>query len=833
MNDNEIVYGNQSFYYYAACQFLDSIGNIKNCKLDVTFKKLFGLDGWECPMIRTIPTDNPLSGIKRLSKEDQQKQQELYGSFFIKLLLFSESLDKEKRNLLNDKIDCALKILENPEFQFPEEVSNSSLPKNLIQNILKIKDLLAQKREEFEKEKEAIILKTKIRLNCEGNVLEKEGVNRTIALQSKRCSWEKIETRLNIELRTMMIYKESPLTFTEKWTTLIDDTKNNFIQETREAFDKLSFEVFPVTSGTPKSNPQALETIKHAGKNGLKIAFKESDGKIIPYCYSKWNLLKLIKNLLHSEKQKYLYTQFFRTLISTNETLNPEEQASLQKEIDACQQLLYNKANPLSVVTMDPLDKTTIKNLERIESFFLKEQRNFRIAKEQTIRKLVQQKTQFPKIFKGEDLWFQKRAKSIEFNRIASTVSWEEVLKTLPIGPRQNLEEWIVQLAQGEDQTIENKLKEISNHLKINRRILFQATKIEIKRFNNLNNEIRNSRIKELKLIEDEFRQECLEEGKKLYAVIPGFSNDSSFNQIMQEYIDEACSEIFGEKREILLASLEQNLEEFSINIAHFKNSFIMKSATAKISEFLEMRSKIKKDAWEKWIQKTLKLKRRLFEFSQTAFGSDEVLRTGLCYAINYRWTIQINRNPTKPITSVRDLDDPANIPENSNKPTPRDRKNHAASKMPAEFRKTNPQELYEKSPKEFYKEKLKRDDQEIPKKLRNNQFIMHQDSEEGRSIGELIEKLDKDRTNWKNQNGVFAILACGGMQGHALGMQIDDTNKIYRFWDVNSGLYEYDSLEGMKEDFIEYMKAFYESKYNRFFAKQFVPSPLYSDNCS
>lgn len=79
------------------------------------------------------------------------------------------------------------------------------------------------------------------------------------------------------------------------------------------------------------------------------------------------------------------------------------------------------------------------------------------------------------------------------------------------------------------------------------------------------------------------------------------------------------------------------------------------------------------------------------------------------------------------------------------------------------------------------------------------------------------------------DDEGIFdiSIYHLGGNKsnkGHSLGMQIHPTQGLYRFWDVNSGFYEYNSLEELKANFEDYMVKFYKhTDYNSFTACQYT----------
>jgi len=60
---------------------------------------------------------------------------------------------------------------------------------------------------------------------------------------------------------------------------------------------------------------------------------------------------------------------------------------------------------------------------------------------------------------------------------------------------------------------------------------------------------------------------------------------------------------------------------------------------------------------------------------------------------------------------------------------------------------------------------------------------------------------------------------------GHAIGCQIDHQAGIYRFWDVNTGFYEYPSYEQFSTQFSSYLKSQYPD-YNWARAVQYTPLP-------
>lgn len=67
-------------------------------------------------------------------------------------------------------------------------------------------------------------------------------------------------------------------------------------------------------------------------------------------------------------------------------------------------------------------------------------------------------------------------------------------------------------------------------------------------------------------------------------------------------------------------------------------------------------------------------------------------------------------------------------------------------------------------------------------------------------------------------QVDVFSITGVDGVKqgtAHALGIQIDERNQVFRFWDVNTGMYQFENLKDLESAFKEYVESLYhELKY-------------------
>lgn len=259
--------------------------------------------------------------------------------------------------------------------------------------------------------------------------------------------------------------------------------------------------------------------------------------------------------------------------------------------------------------------------------------------------------------------------------------------------------------------------------------------------------------------------------------------------------------------------------------------NFYIKKASIFIEELKEETQKAKL----LWFERNKKAQR--FHFDQTAWGEQQIFNEGVCTAINYRWICYLIKHPAQAIQSLQDLGytkenekqiiqeltqsqayqkiGKANLEEEISGILPRDRKDQATYELENKLR-INPTAWISPSI-------LKRDHLKV--------------EEIGKSQSTIIALIENIVQNYRQTllsyegGGIFDIGIYQFDQanqtkqnGHSIGMQIDPARNIYRFWDVNSGFYQYETLNEMKREFQSYMQAFYEGKYNRFYAAQYTP---------
>lgn len=195
------------------------------------------------------------------------------------------------------------------------------------------------------------------------------------------------------------------------------------------------------------------------------------------------------------------------------------------------------------------------------------------------------------------------------------------------------------------------------------------------------------------------------------------------------------------------------------------------------------------------------------FRYSQKAWGSHEILGTGICQALNYRWIKKIMENPSSHITDVGYFAENL-IRKGKSDITSRDRMDYAIYSVEGT--------LKEGFSSGIGKTILKRDK------------LDYQEISTTSTIREMIDSLYKDYDKtlvFSHSGGVFEINAQRNESGHALGMQIDPAQGVYRFWDVNSGFYQYNSREELTAAFEDYMTKFYNNKYTYFVVCQYIPT--------
>lgn len=238
------------------------------------------------------------------------------------------------------------------------------------------------------------------------------------------------------------------------------------------------------------------------------------------------------------------------------------------------------------------------------------------------------------------------------------------------------------------------------------------------------------------------------------------------------------------------------------------------------------------------WKEKNAHAQR--FSFNQSAWGEQQIFGEGACAAINYRWIRRLLQNPSLKITSVEDL----NVSNKDEQIMVKALIQSEAFKKATgenedfsiDFSEVKPEDRITQATYQVERRLgapvksgsigtaiLKRDH------MRYETLERYQPTIES-LIDSLMEKhrseLTAHDTGGLVDIGIYAFDPINKKfsNGHAMGMQIDPTRYLYRFWDVNSGFYQYSSLEEMKTAMKEYMDEFYEGEYNYFEAGQYSP---------
>lgn len=268
------------------------------------------------------------------------------------------------------------------------------------------------------------------------------------------------------------------------------------------------------------------------------------------------------------------------------------------------------------------------------------------------------------------------------------------------------------------------------------------------------------------------------------------------------------------------------------------------------------------------------------FKFNQSAWGGDYILNTGACAAMNYRWIKELLKDPTKIITSQRDFDpDAVKVKRDPTLPSLLEniRKTKIDKSLTVESARTDlrkrealtadEMEEFDETPSSPLLSRqdssigVKPEDRRIQAQMKvdeNRKFSIsqqvlakdHMQKEELigwdahiSTITPLIETLMKKREEevllLEKSAGAFEIFIARTKKneqgettwndGHVMGMQIDPTREIYRFWDVNSGFYSYPDLNTLKKEAETYMHDFYGKdeegvEYNDFRVWQYSP---------
>ncbi len=224
----------------------------------------------------------------------------------------------------------------------------------------------------------------------------------------------------------------------------------------------------------------------------------------------------------------------------------------------------------------------------------------------------------------------------------------------------------------------------------------------------------------------------------------------------------------------------------------------------------------------------------QLFSFSQSAWGNGEILGTGACSGINFRWIRKLMTEPRKQITSHDDLKETNEVQKNtspfanSSTTASTTSSSNQISQITLSDRIAQATHSLEirlgKSKGRFGVGEAMLRKYNMSVKWNTNYM----------NISAVIDEAEKKKNNTLlgaasstqngfDENGIFHISGWGNpsKSGHAFGMQILSEDNIYRFWDVNYGFYQYDTFAKMKNAFKFHTKTCYDD-YTTFYACQY-----------
>lgn len=266
------------------------------------------------------------------------------------------------------------------------------------------------------------------------------------------------------------------------------------------------------------------------------------------------------------------------------------------------------------------------------------------------------------------------------------------------------------------------------------------------------------------------------------------------------------------------------------------------------------------------WSERNAKY--RLFEFDQSTWGDHHVLGRGCCLMINYRWVKGVMKNPTQKFSRVDELD-----PELS-RVSPMPLGKALVTVKSADFQKmlkekeqqrawTGPRTEssanadvsmsgWDLSPPESSSsddddakvtahdrfmqasravEFAKTDDRTVgvsDKAAQKDGFKKTHLVNRATSIVNMIDQLVNDQPQvLLTSGGAIDIYMGASDSAHEIGMQIDQATNTYRFWDVNSGFYSYDTLDQLKKEMSSYLTDVYDDEFKKFYAIQYVADVL------
>ena len=431
-----------------------------------------------------------------------------------------------------------------------------------------------------------------------------------------------------------------------------------------------------------------------------------------------------------------------------------------------------------------------------------------------------------------------------------------------------------------------NKLKSLPAHKQIDSKEADEKSKPVEDTYLLVQNKIKETREGKLKLIIDQFKQSIRNEIQKVIGEIEKefLSEANSLKkEFVLKALEEKAHSFMKEADLFNETCIDQLLDIYSENDDESFNECLdnFNKTNNNRVKIMPIRKKLREQYNLLENQYSQDLKQRIveinkdqvFAFSQGREGNDAVLGQGVCLALTYQWSLTLSKNPKKEIHDERDL-----VPEGI-KISSKVRFNQAYAMMDeftkrkrgfrAPFEIPGPQlkkdSVEHSYPLDFYTHSMSGlIDRVVMKKEQwaNPNGIFNISTFSSKSKNEMQEKDKKVEIDKKekfmsieekggevkkigvgsaiipnkaaSQNAIIVEKESPSIEkgvlknfgdltgGHAMGMQIDDTNKIYRFWDVNTGFYQYESLDAMRKGVDEQMKTYYPD-HNVFCCSQYV----------
>lgn len=237
----------------------------------------------------------------------------------------------------------------------------------------------------------------------------------------------------------------------------------------------------------------------------------------------------------------------------------------------------------------------------------------------------------------------------------------------------------------------------------------------------------------------------------------------------------------------------------------------------------------------DKWLKKNHG--RQLFAYSQSLDGEDFVFQRGICAGINFRWIFNLLERDLPNIVSFHDLEE---------------LELHSASEITGKFHRGNfRQKHQEAGSATLLSDRVRQARMSVVSKLDwktseevdasgkiklTAKKITYQEAlyEGTKYTPDTIYSAEKKllaadlfssligregnhpflrKSKGIVQVDVYSIAGKDGVKqasAHALGLQIDENKQVFRFWDVNKGMWEFETLKDLESAFKEYVELVY-----------------------